>query len=562
MSDAVLTKNCLEPWKSLIFSPDGRIIPCCGAPLPEGDFGSIDGLGAGEGGGCETVFANDAFRHLRRELLTGDLQKTCRECRSVVAGDIPVDDLRGKVLAHLRYAGKAVDDTADLTEKFAFTDCFTNVTDKCNFACIYCYEHSNDRPGDGMRNYRDMDRMRFLEVVSFLVGQGLEYLNFCGVGELTVHPQWRELCQELWQRYPSLRLSLVSNFGRPFSAADLEVLGRFFQIRISCDTLDPEKYAWLRRGGRLPVVLENVENLVAGFKPGSSHPKLIFIVTESDAILSGLTDLARFAVRRNISLYMSNLAVVPDSVAARTGSLHRITDLPDSRIPEVWEILHDLPRRTRAENPPIDFFCDLGPLYGMFRERAESMTCNRFVPSEGEIVYQAFSAAHTKNPDMYLRKFFLSFDDCIKGIHIAAGRTADIRLPYAAGLLKYRPVFCREVEGRSLRLFIGEPSTVLVGNFLSFSAAKCPGRFTNVLFEVLSYEACEEGETTAGSVDCAARIPFLSRLVTIREFPDSRFELAQTVSGILKAYPWGHRLAEKVFRAGLRLLALARGLKG
>ena len=484
--------------------------------------------------------------------MEGNLQKACIDCRSV-ADYIPPDLLRKRVVDHLRYGGRKISESTDLSTEFAFTDCFTNVTDKCNFSCIYCFVHSNDNLGDGLRNYIEIDRERFLKIVSFLAANGLEYLNFCGSGELTVYPHWQELCLELLCKFPDVKLSLVSNFGRRFSDAEYDVLSRFFQIRISCDTLNPEKYSWLRPGGRLPLLLENVNNLIARFKNGSENPKLFFIITESDAILDGLTDLAKFAVERNISLFFSNLSLVAGSVATRTNCLKKIVDIPDPQILDAWEIIHDLPRRIRAEDPPMDFFCDLGPLYNAVKQRAETITFNRFVPSEDEVVYKSFASAQLDNSDMYLRKFFLSFDDCVKGIFIRSGLTVDVSLPYSAGLLEYRLVLCKEIEAKSLRVFIGNSSTVAVGDRISLSAVKCPTRFTHVLFEILSYEPCAEDRPVTELLDSSVRIRPFSPLVTIREFPDQRYEFAMVVSDFLKAHPRIHRFAERVYRQGLRL---------
>lgn len=555
-----LTKNCMEPWKALFFRPDGKLAPCCGGPPPSGDFGNIYALDlhSTENGDPKDAFVNEAYRNLRRQLLEGDLQQACIDCR-IVASDITTDLLRKKVEDHLRYCGRKISESTDLTREFAFTDCYTDVTDRCNFACIYCFLHSNDKSGKGHTEYIEVDRERFLEVIEFLAADSLAYLNFCWLGEFTMYPEWKELSLELFNKYPDMRLSLVSNFGRKFSDEDLDVLTRFFQIRISCDTLDPEKYAWLRRGGRLPVLIENINNLRARFKPGSVQPRLVFIVTESDAILSGLTDLGRFAVERNISIYISNMAFVEDSVATKANYLKKISELPDSQIGDAWEIIHDLPRRIRAAHPPIDYFFDLGPLYNAVKSRSESITLNRFIPSESDLVYKSFAAAQPKNPDIYLRKFFLSFDDGVKGIFIKSGMTVNVDLPFATGQLAYRPVFCKEIEGKRLRIFIGDKKTVVVGSKLSLSAIKCPTKFTHVLFEILSYEFCAEEDHFGTTVlESLSRIPLFASLISIAEYSDQRFAFAMAVSDFLKSYPGIHKYAESCYRLGIRLLSRVR----
>jgi MoaA/NifB/PqqE/SkfB family radical SAM enzyme len=552
------TKNCIDPWKTLFFSPDGTIYPCCGSPLPTGDFGNINSIDF-ELSGTDTtriVFSCEAFRKLRTQLLEGALQEACESCR-VVSEYVPLDVLRKRVVSHLRYGGRLLTDTMDLSSEFAFTDCLTNVTDKCNFSCIYCFVHSNDSAGEGMRNYQEINRERFLKIVSYLTANGLEYLNFSGVGELTAYPRWQELCLDLIKACPDVRLTLVTNFGRKYSDADLDILSRFFQIRISCDTLNPEQYAWLRPGGRLPLLLENIDRLIAGFKHRSSSPKLFFIITESDAMLDGVTDLARFAVDRNISLYFSNLSLVDGSLAAKSGCLKKIADIPGARILGAWEIVHDIPRRIRAARPQLDFICDLGPLYNAVRIRAESITLNRFVPSENELVYQSFASAQSDNPDMYLRKFFLSFDDCVKGIFIRSGARVALTLPYPAGLLRYRIIWCRDISGKSFSIYTGRPLTTVVGARLSFSAKMCPRRFTHVLLEVLSYEPCPADKLAVSLLDSSLLFPFYP-LTAVAEYSDRRYQSAMAVSEFLKAYPVIHKFAERVYRFGMRIFSRIR----
>lgn len=551
-----MTRDCIVPWKIVNFRPDGVLAPCCGGPPPVGDYGNIYCVDFQKTGtdGAKAIFASEAYRNIRRELLEGDLQMACKVCR-IVGAEIPTELLRKKVADHLRYCGRTITESTDLTQEFAFTDCYTDVTDRCNFSCIYCFLHSNDKGGRGSREYIEVEMPRFLEVISFLAADSLEYLNFCWLGEFTMYPHWKELCHELFNKFPKLRLSLVTNFGRKYSDEDLDVLSRFFEIRISCDTMNPEKYSWLRRGGRLPVLIDNINNLRARFKPGTAHPRLIFIVTESDAILSGLTELARFAVQRNISIYMSNRAPVEDSVATVTSCLGRIADLPEPQILDAWEIIHDLPRRTRAEHPPLDYFCDMGPLYNTVRQRAQLITLNQFVPSEDELVYKFFAEENPNNPQAYLRKFFLSFDDCIKGLYLRSGAAVDATLPNQQAKLTYRTIWCKEIAEKSLHVYRGKPSTVTVGTKLTFSAVKCPRKFTHVLFEVLSYIPCSEDQSITSLLDSSVSIPPFYPLIAIAEYSNRRYELAMAVSEFLKAYPVIHKSAEKIYRRGIRLLS-------
>lgn len=255
---AAVTKNCLAPWQTFIVWPSGKVDPCCGVPLPAGDFGNVNeiDLGVAMTSGPDSPFSNEAYRKLRAGLLSGDLPTACAQCRVVGTRDmIPTERLGAKVRAYLSYARRDGSSRTDLTRAFAFRECLVNITDKCNLACIYCFAHSNDARGDGIRKYAELDRRTFLALIDSMVLGGLERLVFCGVGELTIYKDWQGLCLELMRRHPELQLCLVTNFTVPLSAQDVRVLARFDEISVSCDTLDRQKFAWLRSRDRLPVLL-------------------------------------------------------------------------------------------------------------------------------------------------------------------------------------------------------------------------------------------------------------------------------------------------------------------
>jgi len=550
----LLTKNCILPWKSFVLWPDGKIAPCCGVPIPDGDFGNINSidfnLPAQEA--LRAVFASDAYVKLRSQLLEGTPQKACLDCRVVADDDISPDSLRVKVVEHLRYYGEKISKGSDLTSEFHMTECFTNVTDKCNFSCIYCFLHSNDLFEKKQNEYYEIDRKSFLKLVSVLAANGLQYLNFCGNGELTIYPHWQDLCLEVINKFPNVKLTVVSNFGKRLSDADLDILMRFCEINVSCDSLDPVKYAWLRPGGRLSVLLENVSNLRDKFKPHANNPKLIFIVTESDAIIDDLNDLAKFAIDRNISLRISNLSLVEDSVATKTKCLKKIADVPDSQILHAWEVINDLPRRIRAQNPPLGVYCELGPLFNAVKCRAEEISFNRFVPTEDEIVYNLFASTHVKNPEAYLRKIFLSFDVCIKGIFVKSGCSVEIKLPFSKGILKYRPILCKEIPGKELKLIFCDIATVFVEEHLSLTAVKSVGKFTHLLFEISTYELCTEGQPVTGTLSSSLNMPMFARKYNVPEYSCHRDKFIVSISETLRAYPVIHKFAANILKYVVR----------
>jgi molybdenum cofactor biosynthesis enzyme MoaA len=489
------TRNCIEPWRSVHFEAGGTITPCCSGTIT-GDFGNIntDYFEALQRDRHPTIFVNADYQRLREGLLTGKLVKSCISCRSVHDGDITTDELRRRVMNHLNNQG-FLTDGIDLTKTYAFSECGGNITNKCNFSCIYC-AHSGESGHTGYFR-AEMDRERFLSWVDFLVGRGLKIFNFCGIGELTIYPDWQELCGLLLDRYPQLRLRVISNFGKEFNDSELATLARLDLIHVSCDTLDADLYCWLRKGGRLPVLLENIRRLRQRLSGDLGRdPKLVFNVTATNAIVDKLEDLFRFAAENNMFVHISNLFVMQGSIASNTDCVKKISEMPDSQMAHIREILCDLPRRMKAQNPLSNVW-EYKFLYNGISQKADSVTFNKFVPDPDALIYDSFYKTYPKDPHAHLRRIWLSFDDAFQGIYIAAGRSVKINLPFKSGKILYRAVWCRQRIDGNLDVLPGPAKEVAVSAEVTISALNCGARHEYMLFEVLSYQSA--GET--GAVD-------------------------------------------------------------
>ena len=479
-----MTRNCIEPWRSMQFEAGGTIGPCCGGTL-KGDFGNIvtDYFEAVEQGKPVNIFANARYRALRKSLLTGNLLSECISCRSVHDEDITTEELGIRVSNHLKSNGiEPVG--ADLTREYAFTECGGNITNNCNFSCVYC-SHSGENGHTG--HYRkEMERERFLRLLNFLVGRGLKIFNFCGIGELTTYSGWTELCHELLARHPRLRLRAISNFGGKLSEAELDTLARMDLVHVSCDTLDETLYAWLRKGGRLPVLLDNIKRLKArlGGNP-AGDTKIALNVTATNLVVDKLETLFRFASDHGLVVHMSNLFEMDGSIASNTRCVTRISDMDDARIPAIRETLTDLPRRLKAQNPFTNVW-EYKFLYKAIDAKADSITLNKFVPGCEETIYSSFYEAHPRNPEAHLGKIWLSFDSCYRGIFIDAGKT--VRVPVAApGTLSYRAIWRRDRLDGNLEVVEGPVEQGKISGELEIDATNCGRGFTKMLLEVLSH---------------------------------------------------------------------------
>lgn len=77
--DTGMTRDCLDPWKLAFVQSDAAVRPCC---FFEEQLGTLANTP------LEQVVEGEAFRSLRRELLTGELRSNCRNCQSRALVDV------------------------------------------------------------------------------------------------------------------------------------------------------------------------------------------------------------------------------------------------------------------------------------------------------------------------------------------------------------------------------------------------------------------------------------------------------------------------------------------
>jgi len=479
-----LTRPCLHPWRTVCFSAEGKILPCCAAI--DGEYGNLnrDCFDREAGEGPSDLFRNEAYLELRKGLLEGNPIQACQVCRIVPEGWIPVEGLEAMVSAYL--ARKGLDPVgADLTRLFVFERALGSLTNRCNFSCIYCVQSVTGEDRVRLALGEEMADERFFSFIELLVQGGLRELVLVGIGELTHFEGWEAVCGRLFDAFPKLRVSLTSNFGRLLHASELEVLSRFDTLCISCDTLDADLYARLRRGGKLSTLLQNLRRLQALPQP---LPKVCLNVVISDLVIPGLEEVARFAVENGFFLNFSNLYIALNSAAERTGALHRVEDMPRAEMPAIWDLLQHLPRRIKAGNPHSDIW-DLGSFYEHVRQNALALTCNEFVPGAEEEVYRLFAAQHPQRQDAFLKRIYTGFDDQHRGILLRAGSQLQLQGLFASLLV--RPVWCHLREDGNLTFSSGQPFTVDIGGDLRVTFGLPPGSVNAVLLEVLESRTLE-----------------------------------------------------------------------
>lgn len=204
-----------------------------------------------------------------------------------------------------------------------------SVTDRCNLRCLYCM------PEDGvsLRSHREMlSYEEILRVIRALASMGVDRVRVTG-GEPLVRKGLTEFLVAV-RETPGIRdLSLTTNgvLLAPM-AADLKRAG-VDRLNISLDTLKPERFSQMTRGGDLDQVLAGIDKALSlGFDPVKLNMVVIRGLNDDE-----IEDMARLSISEPIHVRYIELMPLGESfpwAPEKFMSAHEIRD----RLAETWEM--------------------------------------------------------------------------------------------------------------------------------------------------------------------------------------------------------------------------------
>ncbi|HNZ44135.1 MAG TPA: radical SAM protein [Bacteroidales bacterium] len=149
-----------------------------------------------------------------------------------------------------------------------------SVTDRCNLRCTYCM------PADGVSLMRHEDILSFEEIsdiVKVAVSKGISKVRITG-GEPLVRRGIISLIEQIAIIPGILDLSMTTNGILLEEYAGQLAKAGIQRVNISLDTVDPQKYAEITRGGDIQKV---VRGIAAAKKAGLSPIKINCVVKNS-----------------------------------------------------------------------------------------------------------------------------------------------------------------------------------------------------------------------------------------------------------------------------------------
>jgi len=139
-----------------------------------------------------------------------------------------------------------------------------SVTDRCNLRCFYCM------PSEGVRPLRHKDTLTYEEIIRIVriaAPIGIRKVRITG-GEPLVMKNIPFLIAALKGISGIENLSLTTNGVLLEKYADELAAAGLDRVNVSLDSLDPERYSEITRGGSLDAVLKGIERAEkAGLKP-------------------------------------------------------------------------------------------------------------------------------------------------------------------------------------------------------------------------------------------------------------------------------------------------------
>lgn len=165
-----------------------------------------------------------------------------------------------------------------------------SLTDRCNFRCVYCMPEHGAHFAPREEVLQDDELLR---VVGAAARIGFEKIRLTG-GEPTIRRNLVELVQGMAQTPGIREVSMTTNALRLAQQADALKAAGLSRVNISIDSLDPDKFRMMTRGGDLGRVWAGIEAAErVGFTPLKLNAVVVRGLNDDE-----LCDLARLTVDR------------------------------------------------------------------------------------------------------------------------------------------------------------------------------------------------------------------------------------------------------------------------
>ena len=192
-----------------------------------------------------------------------------------------------------------------------------SITDKCNFRCTYCMPESGItlKPHSALLHYEQMSA-----IVAAAASLGISKVKITG-GEPLVRKNIEELVRQIAAIPGITDLGMTTNASLlTYEKARILRQAGLMRLNISLDTIDPDAFRLITRGGEIRDVLLGIDNAVtAGFSPVKINMVVMETTTEAD-----IDGIKQFCDERGLQLQK----IAHFSLHRRMAHVETVTDRP------------------------------------------------------------------------------------------------------------------------------------------------------------------------------------------------------------------------------------------
>jgi len=244
-----------------------------------------------------------------------------------------------------------------------------SVTDRCDLRCTYCMsEQQTFLPRRDLLTFEEMERL-----CDFLVASGVERLRITG-GEPLVRKGILDFLKQIGKHVGSgalKELTLTTNGSLLKPSVSALVEAGIKRINVSCDSLRPQTYRQITRGGDLSQVLSGIsEAQAAGIRI-----KLNVVVLAQDN-RAEIPEIIRFAHDHDMDVSLIETMPLGDEIVGRENQFVSLSDTV-SELRSFWQ-LEAIPDKTGG---PARYYriAETGGRLGLITPLSHNFcdTCNR-----------------------------------------------------------------------------------------------------------------------------------------------------------------------------------------
>jgi len=276
---------CYAPTKAIYFGFGGIAGPCCfNRSFIYGNYpnNSVDEI------------VNSKERSKLQQLLNGhDFSQGCEHCRrQIISGNF--QGVEARLYDKLK------------TKKNYPAEMIFELDNTCNLECIMCNETfsstiqkkiTSEIPNNSAYNKQFIQQLepylKYLKAAKFLGGEPFLIKEYYAIWELLIASN------------PKCFINLQTN-GTVYNSKIEQLLNRGrFQIGVSIDSLNPEKFQYIRKNARLNEVLYNLENFIKYTRKSGSFVNISVCPMQQN--WEEIPEILKFCNSKNIFIYFNTV---------------------------------------------------------------------------------------------------------------------------------------------------------------------------------------------------------------------------------------------------------------